>query len=208
MRTTRHVIVFVRAPQIGAVKQRLSADIGNFAAWRFYRSESARLIAELRRLRHYNLQLAVTPDRFARRGRFWPEGIPRFSQGLGAPAMRMARAVYRYPREPVVVVGSDIPGLKAAHIESAFDALKSHDAVIGPAHDGGYWLVGIRQRPASTGQWRPGLFRNIRWSGPHALEDTLRSFPLDWRVAHLSTLRDVDTKADFDALGGRRLLGR
>ena len=202
MRPTRHVIIFVRAPQIGAVKRRLSADVGDFAAWRFYQGETTRLIAELRSLQRINVRLAVTPDGFARCGRFWRPGISRIPQGQGDLGARMARVVHAHPREPVVIIGSDIPGLNADHVEAAFDALNTHDAVLGPAHDGGYWLVGFRQRPASPGRWRPGLFRNVRWSSPRALEDTLRTFPSAWRVVTLDTLRDVDTKKDLDALAG------
>jgi rSAM/selenodomain-associated transferase 1 len=208
VRPTRHVIVFVRAPQIGTVKRRLSTDIGVFAAWRFYRSETARLIAELRPHQHHGFRLAVTPDCFTHRGRFWPDGITRIPQGPGNIGERMARVVHAHPHEPVVIIGSDVPGLKSKHVEAAFVALETHDAVIGPAHDGGYWLIGFRQRPTTPGRWRPGLFRNIRWSGPHAMEDTLRAFPRGWRVARLDTLSDVDTKQDFDALGGRQLIGR
>ena len=120
----------------------------------------------------------------------------------------MARVVYGLPREPVVIVGSDIPGLNARHVDSAFDALEYHDAVVGPAHDGGYWLIGFRQRPALPGRWRPSLFRGVRWSGPDALSDTVRTFPSVWHVAYLETLRDVDTKEDLDAFAGSGLLGR
>ena len=202
MRPTRHVIIFARAPRIGAVKRRLSADVGDLAAWRFYQRETARLIAELRSLQRTTVRLAVTPDGFAGCGRFWRPGIPRIPQGRGDLGARMARIVHAHPHAPVAIIGSDIPGLTAVHVEAAFDALESHDAVIGPAHDGGYWLVGFRQRPASPGRWRPGLFRNVRWSSPHALEDTLRTFPSTWRVDMLDTLRDVDTKEDLDALAG------
>tara|TARA_Y100001934_G_scaffold273288_1_gene363308 strand:+ start:9455 stop:10081 length:627 start_codon:yes stop_codon:yes gene_type:complete len=203
-----HVVVFARAPQVGAVKRRLAAKVGDYAAWRFYRRESDRLISELCRVPSFDLSVAVTPDSLARSNRFWPPGVSCIPQGHGDLGARMSRAIMAHAPEPVVVIGSDIPGLTAAHVVSAFDALDDHEAVIGPAHDGGYWLIGMRQRPGSTGLWRPGLFRNIRWSSPHALEDTIQSFPRAWRVAKLDTLRDIDTKADFDALGGRRLLGR
>jgi rSAM/selenodomain-associated transferase 1 len=207
MRPRRRVVIFVRAPQVGAVKRRLATSIGGYAAWRFYRRETSRVIFELCKALNLDVSLAVTPDCFARGGRFWPPGIKRVPQGHGDLGARMSRVIMSHTPEPVVVIGSDIPGLTAELVGSAFDALDTHEAVIGPAHDGGYWLVGVRQRPGSTGLWRPGLFRHVRWSSCNALEDTVQSFPSSWRVARLVTLRDVDIEADFNALGGRNLLG-
>ena len=201
-------MIFVRAPQVGAVKRRLATSIGGYAAWRFYRSESGRLISELCKAGNFNISLAVTPDSFARSGRFWPPSIARIPQGHGDLGARMSRVIMNHAPQPVLVIGSDIPGLTVSLVGLAFEALDTHEAVIGPAHDGGYWLVGVRQRPGATSLWRPGLFRNVRWSSPHALQDTMQSFPNSWRVARLATLRDVDTVVDFDVLGGRRLLGR
>jgi glycosyltransferase A (GT-A) superfamily protein (DUF2064 family) len=87
-------------------------------------------------------------------------------------------------------VGVDIPGLKAADIAAAIIALRSADAVFGPAADGGYYLVGMgRRRPAKP-------FAAIRWSSEHALADTLNNFS-GLRVRHLRVLRDIDTADDL-----------
>lgn len=93
---------------------------------------------------------------------------------------------------PVCLIGADIPGITRAHIARAFAALGGHDAVFGPADDGGYWLVGAKH-PARLPH---GLFGNVRWSTEHALADTLRTLP-GWRIALTDTLRDVDTGADL-----------
>jgi len=196
----RRLAIFARAPRIGAVKRRLARDVGEYVAWRYYRNEIARLISELHPLGGIELCLAVTPDPFARRGRFWPRGVPRIPQGSGDLGARMARIVQAAPCGPVVIVGSDVPGLVARHVRSAFAALETFDAVVGPAHDGGYWLVGFSRRPALPGRWRPPLFQGVRWSGPHALQDTLATFPAAWRVRTLETLSDVDTGADLASL--------
>jgi hypothetical protein len=94
-------------------------------------------------------------------------------------------------------VGSDIPGVRAADVAAAFRALDGRaDAVFGPAEDGGYWLVGLGPR-------RPrDPFRGVRWSGPHALADTLANCR-GRRVALLRRLRDVDDAADLAAWAGR-----
>ncbi len=69
----------------------------------------------------------------------------------------------------------------------------NHDAVFGPAVDGGYWLVGMKRRP-----WLRGVFADVRWSSPHALADTLANLA-GRRVLLLDRLRDVDTGADLAA---------
>lgn len=191
MRRRPVVIVFARAPQPGAVKRRLAAGIGTAAAHRFYRETTRRLLRRIAGDPRWEVHLAVTPDVAARRGRFWPARLPRFAQGNGDLGVRMARAMQRFPRRPVVLVGSDIPALDAHHVREALDRLGRCDLVFGPARDGGYWLVGARE----AGLLR-GLFRRVRWSGPHALADTLANAG-NCRVTLLEELADVDDAADY-----------
>jgi rSAM/selenodomain-associated transferase 1 len=181
------VILFARAPRLGAVKRRLARGIGAMAALRFYRAQLARTL-RLARDPRWRVELAVTPDHGAAR---WPRGIARVPQGRGDLGARMGRALGRHRR--AVLVGSDIPGLARADIAAAFRALGRAQAVFGPAEDGGYWLVGLGpRRPA-----RP--FAAVRWSTEHALADTLANFA-GRRVALLRRLRDVDTAADLAAI--------
>jgi len=98
---------------------------------------------------------------------------------------------------PAIIVGSDIPAITATHIRAAFDSLGRHDFVFGPATDGGYWLVGVRQGlPEATLRH---LFDAVRWSSGDALEDTVRNVRSRWRAGYVATLRDVDTAADLAA---------
>jgi glycosyltransferase A (GT-A) superfamily protein (DUF2064 family) len=90
------------------------------------------------------------------------------------------------------VIGADIPGISRAHVARAFRALGASDAVFGPAHDGGYWLVGLKR----TRVLPSGLFRGVRWSTEHALTDTRASIP-DLKIAYVDSLRDVDTACDL-----------
>ena len=181
------VILFARAPRLGAVKRRLARGIGAMAALRFYRAQLARTL-HLARDPRWRVELAVTPDHGAAR---WPRGIARVPQGRGDLGARMGRALGRHRR--AVLVGSDIPGLARADIAAAFRALGRAQAVFGPAEDGGYWLVGLGpRRPAR-------LFAEVRWSTEHALADTLANFA-GRRVALLRRLRDVDTAADLAAI--------
>jgi rSAM/selenodomain-associated transferase 1 len=184
------VIVFARAPRLGAVKRRLARGIGAMGALRFYRGQLAATLRAARDPR-WRTVLATTPDRARAR---WPVVAPRparLAQGHGDLGARMRRALARHRR--AVLVGSDIPGLAGADIAAAFRALGRADAVFGPAEDGGYWLVGLGpRRPA-----RP--FAAVRWSTAETLSDTLANFA-GRRVALLRVLRDVDTAADLAAL--------
>jgi hypothetical protein len=189
MRRSANVIVFARAPLLGAVKRRLAAEIGAAAARRVYVEISASVVRRLRD-RRWRLWLATTPDRFALRGRFWRRGPRRFGQGRGDLGARMERALAAFRTGPVVVVGSDIPALAASHIRHALAALGGHDVVFGPAGDGGYWLVGVKEPRLAR-----GLFRGVRWSGPHALADTRANVPRHRRVALVDELDDIDDAA-------------
>ena len=200
MSPRRHLVIFVKAPRVGAVKTRLAADIGALAAWRFYRNTTARIVRRLGRDRRWTCWLAVTPDRFARQGRFWPQRPPRLPQGAGDLGARMARPLRRLPPGPVVIVGTDVPDLCAAHVECAFRALNRHDAVFGPAPDGGYWLIGMRRRRRAC-----DIFRNVRWSTRHALADTLVNLGPRLTVAFLEELADIDDGASFRRWRGKEV---
>src|SRR5690606_22025805 len=145
----------------------------------------------LRRLaadRRWETCLAVTPDR-AIDSPALPPGPRRLAQGPGDLGARMARALASVPPGPAVLVGTDIPDMGAAHIARAFRLLGRHDAVFGPARDGGYWLVGLRRTPRFIDP-----FAGVRWSGPDALADTLANLR-HRRVALLDPLEDVDDGA-------------
>jgi len=113
-------------------------------------------------------------------------------QGGGDLGDRMDRVARALPPGPVVIVGADAPGLRPRHVADAFKALGRADAVFGPATDGGYWLVGMRRRPAM-----PDLFRNVRWSTRHALADTLANLGDGRTHVLLETLEDIDDGAAF-----------
>ena len=180
-------IVFARAPRLGAVKRRLAREIGDRAALRFHAATLTGLLRALAAERRFRTILALTPDRARIR---LPRGVARIGQGPGDLGQRMARALERFPRGRAAIVGCDIPAAGPADLIAAFRALGRSDAAFGPAADGGYWLVALGpRRPAHP-------FARVRWSGPHALEDTLANF-VGRRVARLRVLRDVDRAADL-----------
>jgi rSAM/selenodomain-associated transferase 1 len=187
------VVVFARAPRLGAVKRRLAREIGARAALRFHVATLTGLTRALVADRRYRTVLAITPDRARLR---LPVRVTRIPQGSGHLGVRMHRAFRRFPRCRVALIGSDIPDAAPTDVWAAFRALGSAQAVFGPAADGGYWLVALSsRRPA-----RP--FTSVRWSSEHALADTLANFA-GRRIAMLRTLHDVDTAADLNRLRGQ-----
>lgn len=192
MTPRRTLVIFVKAPRLGAVKRRLAAGIGTYDAWLFYRRTTGRLIRRVARDPRWRTVLAVTPDGFVVSARFWPAGLARVGQREGDLGARMARALAGHAGGgPVVLVGSDIPDLGARQVWQAFRALGDHDLVFGPARDGGFWLVGTRKAPPRA------LFRRVRWSSPHALADTRANLAARWRVAILAPLSDVDDAESY-----------
>jgi len=196
--TRRHLVLFVREPRYGVGKRRLARDIGDGAALRFERQMLALLLRRLGRERRWRLRLAVTPDRACRRRRLWPPCVPVTPQGPGDLGERMRRALAACPSGPAVLIGSDIPAVRAADIAAAFRLLGRCDIVFGPAADGGFWLVGARRCP------RPPPFGPVRWSSQDALADALANLPTRFSVAFAAGLADVDDGVAFRRLAPHR----
>jgi rSAM/selenodomain-associated transferase 1 len=186
------LIVMAKAPLAGRIKLRLAASIGDVSAARFYRTCLTHTLMRLGRDPRWRTLLAVSPDRDAS-APYWPRGIERLPQGGGDLAARMQRLFARLPPGPAIIVGSDIPAIKPSDIARAFRLLGNSDVVFGRAADGGYWLVGLRRSPRLLSP-----FGNVRWSGPHALADTLRNLE-GHRIAFAATLSDVDSEKDYRA---------
>jgi rSAM/selenodomain-associated transferase 1 len=120
-------------------------------------------------------------------------GLTLTEQGDGDLGQRMHRAFERVlaSQACAIVIGTDAPALDAGYLREAATTLQAHDAVIGPAVDGGYALLGLR-RPAAA------LFDGIDWSTPRVLAQTrerLRRLGLTW--AELAPLHDIDEPADL-----------
>ena len=184
----RHLIIFAKPPRIGRAKRRLAADIGATEAIRFYRSTLDATLRRVGRDRRWRTWLFV--DKGEAR---WPRGVSRQRQANGNLGIRMEKALRSMPPGPVVLMGSDIPTAGAADIRAAFRILESQHAVIGPATDGGYWLVGLAHAHAA-----PDLFENVRWSTEHALADTLRNLPGPRDYGLAPVRGDIDDGAAFD----------
>ncbi|MEO7775077.1 MAG: TIGR04282 family arsenosugar biosynthesis glycosyltransferase [Steroidobacteraceae bacterium] len=180
------LIVFARAPVLGQVKTRLARDIGAPAALQWYSSLLDALLTRLQDSTLWQLQVAITPDNAAGAPIGPVPGTQVIPQGNGDLGERMARLLAQASSEaPMLIVGSDVPGLERFHVHTALAALQSHALTLGPATDGGYWLIGASTPPAAQ------LFTNVRWSSPHARGDTLANAQ-GIAVALLQELEDID----------------
>ncbi len=195
------LIIFVKAPVAGRVKTRLARTIGAGRAAALFRCLTAQTICHAGN-GNWRTVLAIDPPAALTQFRnLWPTRFSRLVQSDGDLGRRMKAAMGGAPKGPVIIIGADAPGVRARHIRKAFDALGSHDAVFGPATDGGYFLIGLARRRAA-----PDLFRAVRWSSGHALADTVASLPRSFKTARIDTLRDLDDAEDLTALGPRAFL--
>lgn len=193
----RTLVVFVKYPRPGAVKTRLATALGPAAAAALYRV----LVEGVLELttpqdREYERLVFYAPPDAGEAMRAWlPAGRLR-RQSAGDLGERMAdafaRAFARGARR-VAIVGSDVSGLVRGDVEAAFAALDGADLVLGPAYDGGYYLVALSQE-------RPELFRGVHWSTTNVLLQTIeRAAATGLSVAQLRPVRDVDTLDDLRA---------
>jgi rSAM/selenodomain-associated transferase 1 len=198
----RRLVLMVKEPGVGRVKRRLAREIGAVRAAAFYRHTTAAVLGRVGGGAGWVTILAVTPDTGIGSSA-WPSRFSRVAQGGNDLGARMQRVMDRLPPGPVLIIGSDIPGIRAAHIRTGFAALGAHDAVLGPSPDGGYWLVGLKRSPRV-----PRAFAGVRWSTGEALADTVRNLAGS-KIARIATLADVDRSADlppFAGAHGRRIL--
>ena len=191
----QHLVMMVKAPKAGSVKTRLAKGIGAVEALRFYRSTTTALARRLDGGKRWQNHLAITPDE-AIRHPVWPAHFARRRQVRGDLGHRMQALFDDMPPGPVVIVGSDIPGITQGHIARAFRELGRADVVFGPAHDGGYWLIGCKRRPSV-----PALFERVRWSHPQTLNDTLAN-ATGLTVAMIDHLEDIDEPEELESVQG------
>lgn len=187
------LIVFVKAPRPGEVKTRLAAGIGATAACAAYRKMVAALLTNLAGLP--DVELRFSPDDAGDEIKPWLRpgwrARPQGGGDLGARMIRACEEAFAAGAERVVVIGSDCPEVELNDVREAWRALKTSDLAVGPATDGGYWLIGLRRS-------QPQLFAGIRWSSDQALADTLQCAKAGaLRIHLLRILSDVDTQQDW-----------
>ncbi len=190
------IILFVKYPEYGKVKTRLAKTIGPRRAMEFYRRCVADTIALLCRIGH-DVVIAFEPadrkdDAVCWLGdAFWY--IPQRGDDLGEKMLNAFRDVFNEGYSRAVLVGSDIPDMPENVFGEAFSALSGNDLVIGPASDGGYFLIGFRDDSLA-----PELFRDIPWSTDAVLMYTLEVVRKEKMTHHiLPGWHDIDLPEDL-----------
>ncbi|HEX9282550.1 MAG TPA: TIGR04282 family arsenosugar biosynthesis glycosyltransferase [Gemmatimonadales bacterium] len=192
--------IFVKAPIPGRVKTRLAEDIGPSGAadvyWRL-----GRQVVGSATSRGHRTTVWFTPLNEAPFVREWLDGVgrvafrPQVGASLGDRLRHAFAREFAEGAQRVVVIGSDCPGVNRRVVAEAFTALGGHDVVLGPALDGGYYLIGL-----ATPQ--PALFRGIAWStAAVGVQTRTRAGELGLSCHVLGPLRDVDTARDARVLG-------
>lgn len=188
------LIIFVKAPRPGFVKTRLAQTLGAEAACAVYVQLVLSTLHRLQTLQ--NVELRFTPDDAAAEVAPWLRSPwTATPQGRGDLGVRLSRAfgdAFAAGYEYVSVVGSDCPAIAASDVLDSWNLLAHNDAVIGPASDGGYWLIALKA-PA------PDLFAKIDWSTPRVLEQTVAKVTRTNRSCYLlRQLTDIDTVDDWN----------
>jgi hypothetical protein len=189
--------VFLKAPRPGAVKTRLVPALGAEAAAGLYRALAEHAVAATRpRSSGYERQLFFTPADAGAEMEAWLPGetwVPQAGDDLGARMSSAFDGEFRRGADRVALIGSDIPGLCRGDVLTALGSLEDHDLALGPARDGGYYLIALARA------W-PELFRGLAWGTSAVFAATMeRAAGLGLSVRVLPERPDIDSPDDVRA---------
>jgi rSAM/selenodomain-associated transferase 1 len=198
------LVVFAKAPQPGRVKTRLVPLLGERGAARLHARMIESTLQVAREARFARVELHCAPDArhpiFSRLARRYSVTLRVQARGdLGARMLASCKRVLR-TANAVVLIGTDCPALRPADLRAAQRALREEaEAVLSPAEDGGYALIGLRRVS-------PRLFSRIEWGGDSVLPETRhRLRALGWRWRELRVVWDVDRPQDYRRLARLRI---
>ncbi|RKE98406.1 TIGR04282 family arsenosugar biosynthesis glycosyltransferase [Ichthyenterobacterium magnum] len=184
------IIVFTRNPELGKVKTRLAKTIGDISALNIYKF----LLEHTEKtIRNISSDKAVYYSVKIRDNDIWDTSIyqkyQQEGEDLGIKMLNAFKNGFESNYKKIIIVGSDLFDLEPKHIEEAFHKLDNHDVVIGPAKDGGYYLLGMKKLYSE-------VFKNKTWGTETVRQDTLNDLQNE-SVFLLEELNDVDTYNDI-----------
>ncbi len=184
------ILIFTRNPELGKVKSRLAKGIGQKNALTIYKKllqHTKEVVSQIDCERWVGYSVAVRPNDI------WPAAdFKKFQQQGDDLGNRMEHAftkAFAAGHQKVIIVGSDLYDLRPKHILEAFTALDTHDTVIGPAQDGGYYLLGMKTLI-------PQVFSNKEWGTATVFDATLADLK-DKSLHKLEMLNDIDYAEDL-----------
>lgn len=194
------ILFFVKYPAVGRVKSRLATGIGDKRACWLYRQFVVDLLDMLNSI-NGDIVICFDPFKGVKQYEDWIGKDFRYISQSGSDiGYRMKNSLqwaFDKGYSTAVVIGSDSPDLPAIYIEQAFAKLDKNDAVIGPASDGGYYLIGFNAE-----SFAPEVFKGVSWSSGSEFNETMKIFATkdDYSAYVLNMWHDVDVAADLEEL--------
>lgn len=196
------VLIFTRYPRAGKVKTRLMAKLGRSATARLHRNLTERVLQQARQVKQSGqtgISVWFTGGTVEEMRDWLGSDLllnKQVGNSLGARMAGAFRSTWANGIQAAVLIGSDCPGVDSALIAEAFERLHKHDLVLGPASDGGYYLIGLHR---DVGNEKADLlFEDIAWGTAAALHQTFaRAKQAGLSVATLKELHDIDRPEDL-----------
>ena len=184
------LLIFTRNPELGKVKTRLAKDIGDQKAldiYKFLINHTVSVTKNLPVAKHVYYSVQIHNEDFWNEEYF--DKRKQHGTDLGIRMENAFQDSFTEGYEQVIIIGSDLYDITQEEITAAFDTLENHDAVIGPATDGGYYLLGLKQVI-------PAVFTNKSWGTDTVFQQTKADLA-DQNTAFLSPKNDVDYLSDI-----------
>ncbi len=184
------LLVFTRNPELGKVKTRLAASIGNenaLAVYKILLEHTKNILVQVKASKTVLYSEKINEDDIWNQE--WFDKKLQKGNDLGERMKNAFQEGFNLGFKKIVIVGSDLLDLEVSDLEKAFELLIENDAVIGPAVDGGYYLLGLKNIPNN-------IFENKKWSTNTVLQDTLQDLK-HLKYAQLKPKNDIDTIDDI-----------
>ncbi|MFA5102658.1 MAG: TIGR04282 family arsenosugar biosynthesis glycosyltransferase [Candidatus Thermoplasmatota archaeon] len=196
------ILLFVKYPEKGKVKLRLSRDLQEEVVQELYRCFVQDALAMIKKI-NIPFYICFYPPDSREKFQNWlgltSQSLPQIGKNLGERMKQGFIDVFTKGYEKAILLGSDSPDLPGEYIKQAFALLETKEVVLGPAIDGGYYLIGFR-----TTTFTPSVFDDITWGSPLVFQETLMKITQAHRsVGTLPVWSDIDTIADLKNLISR-----
>jgi len=190
------LIVFVRYPEVGKVKTRLAEGTNKDFARDIYKLCAEKIFGEISFLKNFNKYIFYSEAKDKEKIIQWTNNKFLYSlQKGGDLGERMFNAfefVFNQQNQKAIIIGTDIPDLSKEIILKAEAELDNNDLVIGPAFDGGYYLLGMKKA-------HKNLLEDVKWSSGSVFNSTMKKASLlNLVVREMQMLHDIDTKMELD----------
>jgi rSAM/selenodomain-associated transferase 2/rSAM/selenodomain-associated transferase 1 len=198
----KRIIIFTRYPEPGTTKTRMIPELGPEGAAELQRQMTEHIKAQVDELctcQPFAVEIRYEGGNDNLMAQWLGQGVNYCRQGSGDIGLRMGRALqdaFEQGCKTVLIIGSDIPDITPGIMQIAFDKLEQKDLVLGPAADGGYYLIGVKRN--TFRHWHPQIFKNVSWGTERVLPETLCiAKKLNLKFSLLDILRDVDRPEDL-----------